>query len=91
MGHIGAKKLWTHFLPRYEWADASHANNFTRMVLQQCETCQACRPIAKAKLGIEPTLIHPFLMVVDIFKLPLVKQGDSQFGATALCVDRFLV
>jgi hypothetical protein len=57
----------------------------------QCEICQACRPIAKGKLGIEPILVPPELMAsvaIDIFRLPQVQWEGNKYDAVALCVDR---
>ncbi len=91
MAHVGPKRLWDHMRPKFEWADPVDAKKFTWLVMGQCEICQACRPVWKRKIGIEPTLVPPDLMAsvaIDIFQLPPTQWNEVTYDAIALCVDR---
>ncbi len=90
-GHVGFKRLWKQLDAKYDFADPSDAKKFAKLVMGQCETCQACRATTRSQLGLEPTLVPETVMThvcMDIFKLPTVTVNEEIFDSLALCVDR---
>ena len=91
LGHVGAKKLWAYFEPRFEWADGQDARMFVKKVSSMCFNCQACRPPGRIKIGIEPTVVPVHLMAnvaLDFFSLPTAEWEGKRYDMIALCVDR---
>ncbi len=65
---------------RYDWTDAVEAKIFTWLVMGPGEICQACRPVWKRIIGIEPTLVPPELMasvVINILQLPSTQRNEA--------------
>ena len=90
-GHVGKERFWQIIGDRHEWADRIKALEFSKLVMDQCDTCQACvRP--RNKFGpIVMSPIPPYLMAnvaIDVFNMPTVKVEGKTFDCMVVCVDR---
>ena len=75
----------------YEWADIGAARKFTKEVMSQCTTCQACSMPTSLKGLVEPTPIPSRAMVsvaLDMFDMPATSYEGSKYDAMLVCVDR---
>lgn len=90
-GHVGFTRQWPNMSVRYAWADEAQAKEFTKKVMGQCQTCQACSRAVSLESAVEPTPIPPAVMqsvAIDLFSMPLVRFEGQTFDTMVVCVDR---
>ena len=91
LGHVGHERLWKAMELRFQWADRSSAMKFSRVVMGQCESCQACQKPVDLKGILEPTPIPPAPMTsvaLDLFDMPPVEHEGRELNTIVLSVDR---
>ena len=62
LGHPGPEKLWKRLVLMFDFADEGSAKAFSDVVMQQCETCQACQRPLRKKDALVYTPIPPHVM-----------------------------
>ena len=90
-GHVGAERLWYHFIPSVEFADTKLAQKYTFKVMGECETCQACTRARRLAGPMEYTPVPTRVMYhvcLDLFRLPPVIHEGRTYDTLAVCVDR---